>query len=340
MASIRILIVDDFEGYRRFVCSTLQQNLECELLEASDGLAALERARQEKPDLIVLDIGLPGLNGIELGRRIRKISPNSRILYVSQEASVEVVQEALQLGALGYIVKADAVDELLIAVDAVLHGRKFIGRRFTALGIGDALRAQHNRDHGHRHRLPYPQEHRATDRCHEVTLYPDELSLVGDVASFVEKALRAENAVILVTRESRRRLLLNELERRNWDVGAATRGGGYTPLDVGLTLSKFMVNDWPDGARLAKVVGETIATVSKAAQSKNSRIAVYGECAPTLLAEGKEEAAIEVERLWDEMARSFGLEVLCGYVLGDCHITENSHIFRQICAVHSAAYSF
>jgi len=76
----------------------------------------------------MLDIGLPSLNGIAAARRIRKLSPKSKILFVSQESSADVVLEALALGALGYVVKAHAGSELLPAVEAVLQGRQFVCR--------------------------------------------------------------------------------------------------------------------------------------------------------------------------------------------------------------------
>jgi DNA-binding NarL/FixJ family response regulator len=81
--------------------------------------------------VIVLDIGLPSLNGIEAARRIRKLSTNSKILFVSQESSADVVGEAFDTGARGYVVKTDAGSELLKAVDAVLRGGQFVGRRFS-----------------------------------------------------------------------------------------------------------------------------------------------------------------------------------------------------------------
>ena len=99
--------------------------------EASDGLEAVQKAEELQPDLILLDIGLPKLNGIEVARRIRKVSLRSKILFVSQESSAEAVQEALGTGARGYVVKTDAGSELLEAVNAVLRGERFVGRRFS-----------------------------------------------------------------------------------------------------------------------------------------------------------------------------------------------------------------
>ena len=125
--SIRVLVVDDCEEFRRFICSTLKARPELQIVgEVSDGLEAVHKAEELRPDLIVLDIGLPTLNGIEAARQIRKVAPEYKILFVSQESSADVVREALALGALGYVAKAHAGSELLAAVEAVLQGRQFV----------------------------------------------------------------------------------------------------------------------------------------------------------------------------------------------------------------------
>jgi DNA-binding NarL/FixJ family response regulator len=94
--------------------------------EASDGLEAVQKAVELKPDLILLDIGLPTLNGIEAARRIRKLVPESKIIFLSQETCADVVQEALSFGAKGYVLKAMAESELLTAVETVLLGKTFV----------------------------------------------------------------------------------------------------------------------------------------------------------------------------------------------------------------------
>ncbi len=132
MSSVRVLVVDDYEPFRRFVCSTLCQRPTLQIIcEASDGAEAVRRAAELKPDLIILDIGLPTLNGIEAARRIRKVSPNSKIIYVSQESSADIVQEALSVGALAYVVKAHAGNDLLAAVDAILESSQFVSGGLT-----------------------------------------------------------------------------------------------------------------------------------------------------------------------------------------------------------------
>jgi DNA-binding NarL/FixJ family response regulator len=131
---IRVLVVDDHEPFRRFVRATLNLRPEVQVIsEASDGLEAVQKAAELQPGLIVLDIGLPGLNGIEAARRIRKLSPNSTILFLSQESSPEIVQEALCLGALGFVIKAHAGSQLLAAVEAVLRNEQFVSSRLNAV---------------------------------------------------------------------------------------------------------------------------------------------------------------------------------------------------------------
>jgi DNA-binding NarL/FixJ family response regulator len=127
ISSVRVLVVEDHDRFRRFVCSTLENRTEFQVIcEASDGLEAVRKAEELQPDLILLDVGLPSLNGIAMARQVRKLSPKSKILFVSQEASTDVVEEALGLGAMGYVVKTQAGSELLAAVKAVCQGKLFV----------------------------------------------------------------------------------------------------------------------------------------------------------------------------------------------------------------------
>jgi PAS domain S-box-containing protein len=128
----RVMVVEDFEPFRRMISSMLQDRAEVQVIaEVSDGLEALQKAKELQPELILLDIALPGLNGIEAARRISKLVPQSKILFLSQNASADLVQEALSTGASGYAVKADVESELLTAVNAVLRGDMFVSSRLA-----------------------------------------------------------------------------------------------------------------------------------------------------------------------------------------------------------------
>ena len=125
--STRILLVDDHRDWRKLVRGLLQMRPEWQVVcEVSDGLEAIQKAEELQPDLILLVIGLPGLNGIEAARRIRQLSPNSKIIFLSMETSLDVVQVALSTGAEGYVRKAIVHSDLLPAIDAVLRGEQFL----------------------------------------------------------------------------------------------------------------------------------------------------------------------------------------------------------------------
>ena len=131
-STIRVLVVDDFEPWRRFVHSTLQKASEFLVIgEACDGLEAVQKAEELQPDLILLDLGLPKLNGIEAAQRIRGLAPFSKIIFVSQTRSSDIVREALRAGGSGYVVKSNGATELLPAIAAVLQSTQFVSADLT-----------------------------------------------------------------------------------------------------------------------------------------------------------------------------------------------------------------
>jgi DNA-binding NarL/FixJ family response regulator len=125
---VRILLVEDFVPFRRFIGSILQRRPEWRVVyEVSDGLEAVQKAEELKPDLILLDIGLPNLNGLEVAKQVGEVAPGTKILYVSVLDDAEIVRAAFGTGAMGYVLKGNAASELLPAIEAVLQGRKFVG---------------------------------------------------------------------------------------------------------------------------------------------------------------------------------------------------------------------
>ena len=127
LSSVRILVVDDFPDWQRLVMEWLREHTHLQVIGvASDGLEAVLKAQQLQPDLILLDIGLPTLNGIEAARRIRELSPNAKILFLSQESDRAVSGAAINAGGHGYVVKSEAFNDLFPAIEAVMLGKTFV----------------------------------------------------------------------------------------------------------------------------------------------------------------------------------------------------------------------
>jgi len=315
----RVLIVDDYEPWRRHVTSTLQASPQWKVVgEAADGPEAIEKALTLHPDLILIDIGLPTLNGIEATRRILAHDASSRILFVSEHHSVDIVEAALCAGGRGYVCKSDSGRELSHAMDAVVDGRRFIGVR---LG-GRALANTSNE----------------SVRRHEVAFYTDQTALVEEWAQLANAAFDRGDGFIVVATSPSREKLRELLRRRGVDVDRAGRDGRYHALDVSDVLSGFLVDGWPDEARFWKATLPLLIATAHAAPRR--RIVACGELAPSLCSKGMMAAAIRVEQLWDEAGRMFDLDVFCGYLSNVPSLqSEDDELFQQLCTMHTAVHS-
>jgi DNA-binding NarL/FixJ family response regulator len=321
LSSIRILIADDFEDWRRQVHLLLQARPAWQIIaEVSDGSEAVQKAENLKPDLILLDIGLPNLTGIEAALRIRQLSPNSKIIFLSQNNDLDIVRAALGTGALGYVRKTDAGSELLPAVDAVLRGKQFVSSSLKGYELSDTSVAK--------------APHR-----HEVLFYPDDAVFLDTCTRFIAAALGAGDVVAIAATESHRDSLFQRLKAEGLDVDAEIERGRYISLDVAKTLSTFIVNDMPDWERFYEVVGGLVSRAAKAGKGEHSRVAMWGECGPLLWAEGKVHAAIRLEQLLNQLATIYEFDLLCAYALSSFHGEEDEHVFQSICAEHSAVCS-
>jgi len=274
-ATVRILVVDDYEPFRRFVCSMLEQRPELRVVgEASDGLEAVQKGEELQPSLIILDIGLPMLNGIEAARRIHKLSPTSKILFLSMESSADMVQEAFDLGACAYVLKSQAGGELLAAVDAVIQGNQSVSsvlrdHVFAGAQTPDQLCSEDVLASN----APVTQKLDIPGH-HAVQLYSDDESFLNDFTRFITGALYAQKVVIVVTTELHRVHLLQRLRAGGVDVAAAFGQKRFVALDVPDSLPKRTLGGLPDPVRFARVVGDVIAEAAKAAKGKRTQIAV------------------------------------------------------------------
>jgi DNA-binding NarL/FixJ family response regulator len=321
LSSIRILVADDFEVWRRQVLLLLQARPQWQVIaEASDGSEAVHKAADLKPDLILLDIGLPKLNGIEAARRIRQLSPGSKIIFLSQNNDRDILRAALSAGALGYVPKTDAGSELLPAMDAVLQGHQFVSSSLKD------------------HEFTDTSGEKAPDR-HKVLFYSDDTVLLDSVTRFIAAPLKAGNAAIVLASKSHRDSLLQRLKAEGVDTDGALGQGTYISLDAADTLSTIMVNSLPDPVLFFRGIGGLVEAAAKAAKSKQPQVVVFGEAVALLHAEGKADAAIRFEQLGNDLAETYGVDILCAYPLKRFDDQEGDHSFRSICREHSAVYS-
>jgi DNA-binding NarL/FixJ family response regulator len=329
---IRVLVVDDYEPFRRFVRLRLEPKPSLLVIgEASDGIEAVRKAEELQPDLVVLDIGLPGLNGIEAARHIREVSPESKILVLTQESSAAVMQKVFDLGALGYVVKTHAASELLLAVEAVCEGRQFVSSAISDRDRNYAVEAEVAYNLSSNQDCPSlaPQNNGYN---HAVEFYSDDASFVVGFTRFIESSLSAGNAVIVVATAPHQESLLQRFEEHGVNIALAIKQGRYFPLDVVQTLATFMVDDLPDPERFLRVVGGLIAGATPATGGKASRVAICGESASILWAQGKADGAIQVEQLCNQLTKRYEMEILCGFSLSSFYTEEDKEIFQKICS--------
>lgn len=295
-------MVEDFDPFRRFICSKLQSRAEFHIAQASDGFEAVRKAEGLQPDLVLLDIGLPKLDGMEVARRIGKVAPLTKILFLSVNSDPDVIREALSLGALGYIHKSRIERDLLPAIEAAVEGRQF---------VSVDLDLTKSTDWGSPHR-------------HEIVFSSDDELLQDSLASFIAAALMAGDAAIVWATEPHRDSLRQRLKVRGVGVDAAIRAGTYIAADAAETA---------DPVHLAGVIRGLIQAACRAGK-EHPRVAVCGERAGRLWGEGRVDDAIRLEQLLNELAKDLDqVDILCVYPAP--HGRDDKNAFGRLCAEHS-----
>ena len=319
----RVLVVEDHEWWRRYISSALEQASQWEVVGAvSDGIEAVQKARDLKPDVILLDVGLPGMDGIQAARQMLAHDPSSRILFVSEQQSLDIAEAALGTGARGYIVKSDVGRELLPAMKAVIEGERFIsaklaGRGFETTTMGGScgrfgatklgsMRTNH-RSWMTMRGLPKPRWLPGTASSW--------WSPVHDVTGFISDCRRAASTS---TAPSRRGDVFGVM------CDPLCRASSST---IGLTKHD-------SGTPRALVIMEA----ARGSKRDPPRVSVCGDGAATLLQDGLVDAAIRLEQLWDDVARTYNVDIFCPYPSHVLRCDDESQVFRDLRAAHSAVY--
>jgi DNA-binding NarL/FixJ family response regulator len=314
MQSSTVLVVDDFASFRECVCSILQGTQFRVVGQAADGLEAVQKARSCQPDIILLDIGLPNLNGMEVAGRVRTVAPAAKILFFSVDSDVDLVREALSVGA-GYIHKSHAHSGLLPAMEAVLRGEQFVRKDLEFKGK------------------------RHAPRRHEVQFYSSDSVLLESFGHLLATALESGDAAIVLATKAHREGLVQRLKGEGFDVDVAMRQGTYISLDAADTLSTIMMNGVPDRAGFLSGLTGLIASGAKAAKKEHPRVAICGECVGLLCTLGNRNAAIRLEEVGNDLLKTHNVDIMCAYPLSSFPDGKHAQVFQNICAGHTAVFS-
>ena len=313
-----ILVVDDHESWQRLISATLRKDTRWQVVEtASDGVEAIRKAETLQPNLILMDVELPRLDGVEAARRILATNRNVPILFVSAHRSSDIVEAAMGAGARGYVVKAEAGYDLQRAIDLTLQGSRF---------ISPAL-------YGHASR---PQRDRLSSR-HEVGFYAEDAGLVDAYAAFAARALCARESVVVIATAAHLAAVRERLFRQGLDVDLAERQHRYSAVNVDGVLASFMVDGSPDETLFWKAATAFVLRAAAEAPERPVNIVACGECAGVLLENGYVEAAIQVEHWCSQMVAAFDLAVFCGYCTSAG--TDDPAVLHRIEQEHSAVCS-
>jgi len=306
-------VVEDFPEIRRAVCSLLRTREEFQVGLASDGLEALQKAEELQPQLILLDIGLPKLNGMEVARRVRNLAPSAKVLFLSVESDPDLVSEALRLGS-GYVHKPRVESDLLRAIEAVLKGETFVSPNLEPNGRTDA------------------------PRRHELLFWSTESILLESFARFIANALETGNAAIVIATVSHRESLVQRLRAGGIDVDSAGRRGSYVSLDAAEMLLKIMSDGVPDVKQFFESLCALAEAAGNATKKEDPTIAICCECVDLLRAVGNTRAAIQLEKAGQDLIQEHNVEMLCAYRSSRFGDGNDKQALSSICAGHTAVH--
>ena len=170
---------------------------------------------------------------------------------------------------------------------------------------------------------------------HIVQFYEDDSFLIERVARFIGSALESRNGTIVVLTKSHGQRLTECLRRRGFDTASLLREGTYIALDAAETLAKFMVDGRPDSARFEATLKDLIERANRTAKSEHPRAAVFGEMVAVLWKDGKRQAAIELEQMWNKLESTCDFSLLCGYPMSSFSREDHGQEFMEVCAHHA-----
>jgi len=276
----------------------------------SDGRQALDLCLRLHPDIVVLDIGMPELDGFQTLRELRRLGSQVKVVLLTLHESDAYVAAVINSGAQGYVLKTRVYSDLTSAIDHALAGRLFVPSLTSLLA--------------------------AAVSGHTAQFHMNDRFFLDQVTQFVSATLRSGEPIVVAATDQTRTGIADRLKDRGLDLPEIAAQGQYVVMDAAESLSQFMRNGRPDADCLAAVVRDLDHLRLSSPRGAQSRLTIVGEMAVILCRDGNIGAAVELERMWSKLTQSLPFLTVCCYPI-ECFQNEASpELFPSVCAEHCA----
>jgi CheY-like chemotaxis protein len=282
----KVLLVDDDAGILKAISRTLAGDFDV-VAAVTDGVQALHSATRLDPDAVVLDVSMPGLNGFQTAVELKRLGSRARIVFLTMHQEEEFVAQAVGSGAMGYVFKTRAWSDLTPALGHALDGRCSLPA-LTPLVMTNA-------------------------DVHAVQFHGDGSSWLDGAADVLTTALHRGDIVTTVLLESNRDLLARRMNERGWNPADLQAQGRYLVFDAEHAAAQVMRDDRVHPAAIAELVATLERARTACAGGPRSHVTLIGEIAAVLCRRGHPAAALDLERLWDELTRALPILTICAY---------------------------
>ena len=283
----RVLLVDDHCAVIDRVAALLAADFDV-VGVATDPRQAVAAANRTAPDVIVLDIIMPGLYGFQAKRELDRAGSRAPVVFLSAEEDDDLAIAAFRCGGRGFVRKSTLWRDLPTALDQVLAGRLFVPSLTSLIEL----------DHADGHAMH---------------LYGDHQTFLDGLADFFGRALRRGDATCVIATDDVRNGLISRLRDSGWDVGGATGHARCLMIDAAEAMNRFMRNGLPDTVVLAEIASELDRYRRAVSEDTKSRLTLFGNMAPSLIANGNLAAAITLETTWSRLTQGLPFFTVCGY---------------------------
>jgi len=305
----RVLLADDHIEFRELVSRLLAPAFDI-VATAADGRQALDLARRLRPDVVVLDVAMPECNGFQTLEQLRRDGLETRAVFLTMHSDDEFVAAAINGGAHGYVLKSRMHLDLIRAIDHALAGRLFVPSLASLSTIAGSR--------------------------HAVQFHADESHFLDEVSELVGATLRSGEQVMLLTGEATRIGVAQRLQARQIDLAVLAEREQYVAADSALALSQVMHDGRPDRKRLAEIVHGLDRLRLAVSNGPRGRLTIFGDMAVSLCRNGNFEAALDLERIWNELTRTLPFFTVCLYSIDCFEHSQGRNLLSNVCAEHSA----